>query len=238
MNDRQATILCAIIDAYVKTAEPVSSNFLIDHYDLPVSSATVRNEMMALEDAGYVRQPHTSAGRVPTEEGYRFYLQHRKQGKVIGKEASFEQTFEHHAKNEKDLMREIAKVLVELSGETAVTALESDWHHTAGLQKLFDKPDFADVENMRSLSEVVDRMDEVMADVFSDVSEEMNVWIGRENPFGNQMATIMVRYRLPNGMLGMMGLVGPLRMDYERNMNLLEEARKIIEDDYGKTKKE
>ncbi|MFA6522216.1 MAG: hypothetical protein WCT24_01320 [Patescibacteria group bacterium] len=236
MNNREATILRAIIDAYLETAEPVSSGFLVQKYDLGVSPATVRNDMMALETAGYLRQPHTSSGRVPTEEGYRFYLHDRRFGHCTERENKcLEKTFAHRTTDEKDLMREIAKALVELSGEAAVTALQSDWHHVSGLSKLFDKPDFQDVQTLRSLSNVVDRMDDVMTDAFAEAQSDMNVWIGHENPFGNQMATIMVRYKLPNGMMGMLGLVGPLRMNYERNIGLLSEARKLIEDEYGKT---
>ncbi len=59
---------------HTRTAQPVGSKSLIDQYNLKISSATVRNEMNMLEEMGYLRQPHTSAGRVPTEEGYRFFV--------------------------------------------------------------------------------------------------------------------------------------------------------------------
>ncbi|HJS17195.1 MAG TPA: heat-inducible transcriptional repressor HrcA [Anaerolineales bacterium] len=74
LNERQKTLLLLIIRDYIESAQPVGSKRLAEHYHLHLSSATIRNEMMALTEMGYLRQPHTSAGRVPTEEGYRFFV--------------------------------------------------------------------------------------------------------------------------------------------------------------------
>lgn len=74
LDDRKALILRAIVSHYVSTGEPVGSKTLVDRYRLRVSPATVRNDMGALEDRGYIYQPHTSAGRIPTDTGYRFYV--------------------------------------------------------------------------------------------------------------------------------------------------------------------
>jgi heat-inducible transcriptional repressor len=75
LSDRQEKLLGLIIREYVDSAQPVGSNPLVEKYNLEYSSATVRNEMMALTEAGFLRQPHTSAGRVPTESGYRYFVQ-------------------------------------------------------------------------------------------------------------------------------------------------------------------
>jgi heat-inducible transcriptional repressor len=74
LSERQKLILALIIRDYIETAQPVGSIRLVDHFVMDVSSATVRNDMVALTEMGYLRQPHTSAGRVPTEEGYRFFV--------------------------------------------------------------------------------------------------------------------------------------------------------------------
>jgi heat-inducible transcriptional repressor len=73
-TERQKFVLALIMHEYVRTAAPVGSRYLVEHYNLDMSSATVRNELAALTEMGYLRQPHTSAGRVPTEEGYRFFV--------------------------------------------------------------------------------------------------------------------------------------------------------------------
>lgn len=74
LDKRKKEILQAVIDEYINTAEPVSSATLVNKYGLDYSSATVRNELAELEDNGYLDKPHTSSGRVPSEKGYRFYV--------------------------------------------------------------------------------------------------------------------------------------------------------------------
>lgn len=74
LDERRAAVLKAIVSHYVTSGEPVGSKTLVERFHLGVSPATVRNDMAALEDAGYIYQPHTSAGRVPTDSGYRFFV--------------------------------------------------------------------------------------------------------------------------------------------------------------------
>jgi len=74
LTERQKTLLLLIIRDYIESAQPVGSKRLMEHYRINLSSATIRNEMAALTEMGYLRQPHTSAGRVPTEEGYRYFV--------------------------------------------------------------------------------------------------------------------------------------------------------------------
>lgn len=79
LSERQKLVLALIVRDYVETAEPISSGRLVDHFQLDFSPATARNEMAILEKKGYLYQPYTSAGRVPTKEGYRYYV-----GKLMG----------------------------------------------------------------------------------------------------------------------------------------------------------
>ena len=228
MNERQACILFAVIDEYVKTAQAVASNNIVKTYDLGVSPATVRNDMASLEEQGFLRQPHTSSGRIPTERGYRLYLEQmrrpagRKVCAQLRKAAS-------RSTNQRELMKEMAQTLAQLSGETALMSLNGDQSSVTGMSNLFEKPDFQDVDMLRSLSHVVDKFEEVMKGVFHEVDQDVRVYMGKENPFGQQMTTILVKYRLPDGMTGVFGLTGPLRMNYKRNIRLLKEAKNLLE---------
>lgn len=82
INDRMSTILDAVVHLYINSAEPVSSETILSFYDLPVSSATVRNDLLLLEKLGYLKKPHTSAGRIPTDKGYRYYVDRLMEKKI------------------------------------------------------------------------------------------------------------------------------------------------------------
>src|SRR5665213_767483 len=84
LNSRRAAILEAVVTEYIGTAEPVGSSHVASAPGVQVSSATVRSEMVALEHDGYLVQPHTSAGRIPTDKGYRFFVDHLTQPGVLG----------------------------------------------------------------------------------------------------------------------------------------------------------
>lgn len=231
LNDRQLQILGAIIQEYVATAEPVASKVIVDKYGFDISPATVRNDMAFLEEAGLLRQPHTSAGRVPTEDGYRLFLERFVRSKDTGRVSQpLRKSLEGYTQPQ-DQMRQLAKSLSELTGQAALMAVDSTWNYYTGLSQLMENPEFANVAVLKEFSKAVDRMDEVMVDVFADTSKEMNVWLGDENPFGHDLATLLVRYRLPGGQIGIIGLIGPQRMDYERNMQLLEQAKDLLNED-------
>ncbi len=93
LTERRQRLLQFIIDEYVTTAQPVGSNAIVEKYHLPVSSATIRNEMAQLEEDGYISQPHTSAGRVPTDRGYRHYVEALMREEQISEE--LQQTIRH-----------------------------------------------------------------------------------------------------------------------------------------------
>ncbi len=227
MEPRQANLLSLIIDDYIKTAEPVGSKYLVETYHLDISSATVRNEMSLLEEEGYLRHAHTSSGRIPTEKAYQYYLKHIVDAPQI---VSSEQTLGEempHESNKEVALRAIAKRLVQISGETALLAFDQNSSHVTGVSNLFLKPEFQD---SAALGELVDQFDSVMSDLFDRASTKPQVFIGSHNPFGDQMTTIIVRYDFPNTEGGILGLVGPMRMDYARNLALLAAAQKIIQE--------
>ena len=233
MNPRQELILKLIVDEYIRCAEPIGSKFLCEISGLDCSSATVRNDMVVLERAGFIRQPHTSAGRIPTEKAYVYYLQKFVDQSVVHKrEVRFNTAFQK-AKDQERAVKALAKTLVELSGETAIVAFGQKWSYYTGVSNLFAKPDFHNLERMQHLSEVVDRFDEVLKGLFDRVSDDALILLGSENPFGASMSTILVQYRLPNERMGLFGLLGPMRMDYQRNIQLVKQAKYILDEQFG-----
>lgn len=231
MNTRQETILKTVVEEYVRTAIPVGSKAVADALELDVSPATVRNDMVALEEEGYLAQPHTSAGRIPTEQAYVHYLKNCVHGKSQpGEDKKLKSGMEDQSSPELTL-RTMARTLGELSGEMAVVAFDPDRSYYAGVSNLFDKPDFHDLSVMKSMSHLIDRFDEVIAEAFTRLpAQGPQVFIGGDNPFGKDMSSILVKVRFPSGHTGMIGLVGPKRMDYGRNLGLMERTIEILDD--------
>ncbi|HEX5401794.1 MAG TPA: heat-inducible transcriptional repressor HrcA [Pseudonocardiaceae bacterium] len=120
-DERRFEVLRAIVADYVSTQEPVGSKVLVERYNLGVSSATVRNDMAALEDEGYIAQPHTSAGRVPTDKGYRLFVDRLSEIKPLtGAERRAIQSFLEGAIDLDDVLRRSVRLLAQLTRQVAV----------------------------------------------------------------------------------------------------------------------
>ncbi|MFH1142319.1 MAG: hypothetical protein ABIH67_01075 [Candidatus Uhrbacteria bacterium] len=229
MNPRQESILKSIVEYYIKTAEPVGSKLLAESSGFNISPATIRNDMVVLEKEGYIRAPHTSAGRVPTEKGYEFYLASIKNMRRTSSKQRFADAI-FEAKTQEGAVKQIAKTLVDLSGEMALVAFDPDWSYYTGVANLFNKPDFSKFGLTQELSQMLDQFDEVVKSLYENLPESPQVMIGSSNPFGQTMSSIMVKYTLPGNVSVLLGLVGPIRMDYKKNISLLEEAIESLSD--------
>jgi len=228
LDSRKQTILQLIIEDFIQTAEPVGSKHLADDFGMDVSSATIRNDMAVLEAEGYLRQTHTSSGRVPTEQAYLYYLQNVVRPKCQKNEVDNLRAGMRSSNTVESALKSIAKQLVDLTGETIILAFDPSWSYYTGVSNLFQKPEFQENNLFYSISRFVDRFDDVIAQMFDAIQEEQMVYIGSQNPFGDQMSTIMIRYQLHDERHGLLGLVGPLRMNYSKNIALMEQAKELI----------
>lgn len=222
MNERQKKLLNLIINEHIKTAEPVGSSFLVDKGGLDLSSATLRNEMADLEKEGLIYQPHTSAGRVPTEKGYQFYVDNFVEKREI--KATWRKSFEMVLKQKIDddeLMKNLAKTAVELADATVIVAFDKDHIYYTGLANLFKKPEFSDQNLIKNVSEVIDHLDDKIKQVFDKINK-VQVLIGSKNPFGDDCSSVFGKYFLNDKSTGLFIILGPKRMDYNKNLALVE----------------
>lgn len=124
LDERKIRVLCAVIDKYLKEAEPVGSRTISKGYDLGVSSATIRNEMSDLEDLGYLNKTHTSSGRVPSDKAYRFYVNNiLKAEKIrmdINKKEEIKKILTRESKEIDQLIQNSAKILSAITSYTAL----------------------------------------------------------------------------------------------------------------------
>lgn len=233
MNTRQKQLLSAIVELYTKTAVPVGSQALLEHYDFGVSSATLRNDMVALEDEGYLYQPHVSAGRIPTDAGYRIYVEEMMGDTDLSREDQRrlqKELLQLKAKHMR-LGRSTAKLLSSLSGNLAVSGIvDKDEFYDFGMRELIDNPEFQEMDELCRLVETLDSLDEKLDGVMLKLKDgETRIFIGNENPIDgiNNCSMIVAPYQTDEGR-GMLAIIGPKRMDYAKNKSLIEYMRKFL----------
>lgn len=222
MSERKKLILETILKEYLKTAAPVSSGVLVEKYKLDISTATVRNEMMELEEEGYIYQPHTSAGRIPTEIAYELFLSEIKENKKRRELKEIEhEALENLFKTDEVSWRQTAKAIAEMSGGAVFWAFHKNDLYYTGLSNLFAQPEFSRVDMVCDVSAIIDRLEEIIDEIFEEIEEGEQILVGSKNPFGNFLSTVLVKYK-NNNVSGIFGILGPMRMDYARNLALVE----------------
>lgn len=220
MQDRKQKLFSIVVAEHIQTGRPVSSLWLAEEAGLDVSSATIRNDLMALEQEGLLMHPHTSAGRVPTEGGYRQYINAADKQAKIGK-------VEARAMEEVgDDLRSLAKVIAAATNLATFIAFNKNETYLTGLSGLASQPEFAQMQLLHHLTEVADHMDENMVKVYDAVSEDdVHIYIGSENPVSNICSLLAAK--TADGAL--IGLIGPMRMDYAANVARLTHAKQLYE---------
>ena len=224
MDNRKKKLLNLVVDNYVATAEPVGSRFLLSCGKFDCGEATIRNELRVLEQEGYLTHPHTSAGRLPTAKGYRYYIDNidvtklklsKKHNDILGMTIADEIEPVQKRKN-------IAKVLTELSGQTVLLAISSDSLYYTGLSNLFLQPEFSEL--IADVSKVFDHCEQCIDDFYEKVGNDAEIFVSEEHPFGGMLSVVAGRF----GNNSLIAMMGPLRMDYKKNICLLSKAIDII----------
>lgn len=225
MEDHLGQILKLVIDQAIQTGEPVGSQFLVDQYDLEVSPATVRNYFAELEESGFIMQPHTSSGRLPTEKGYRHYLRNLIKPKALTKkEAADLAEAAKFDKEENRRLKALAKTMAELAENATVVGIGNMDSYYTGLSNLFGQPEFKDWNRIVSMSDILDRLDEVLGKLRHVRFEEPTTLIGSECPFGAMCGSVLLT--APQGCL--IGILGPMRMDYSQAMALMKRMQQLL----------
>ncbi|MBT4277856.1 hypothetical protein HOD96_03880 [Candidatus Falkowbacteria bacterium] len=226
MKDRTQKLLDYTIRNYIKTAQPVGSSFLVEKTGLDVSSATVRNELMELEQENYLYQPHTSAGRIPTEQGYKFWLETFYKNKPLSKnkQKTLDNIKDKFKKDKEQMAKELAKTISEMSGTAIIVGFSEVNIYYTGISNLFSQPEFREYQLVCSISEIVDGLEEVLPDLFKSIKNDINILIGSDNPFSEKCSIITTKL----GTNGLFIVLGPIRMNYEENIALVKFLKEII----------
>ncbi len=244
LTPRQQRILNGVINVHIESAQPVSSKLVTERYRLQFSPATVRHEMGLLEEMGYLTHPHISSGRVPTDQGYRYYVDCDFE-EVLSSSYFLERLKEgltDAAKEIESFAEKVSGMLSSFSEEAALVMVpdppvedfKKAKRHRLFLQGsayILEKPEFQDLEKLRSLFRTFEEKIKLMDWLAENTYEhEVSISIGREyQPEALwDCSVISIRYGARGKSLGTLAIVGPRRMRYSRTVPLVRQAAQFI----------
>jgi len=235
LTERQTKILKSIVEEYMESGEPVGSETLEKKYELGVSPATIRNEMVKLTEVGYLKQPHASAGRVPTKQAFKLYvsqLMEEKQLSVAEEVAAKEKIWDSRFDFDQ-LMHEAVKALAERTHALALAAVEEGNIYHAGYANILSMPEFYDIDVTRTVLSIIEEINEVRKLFEKSFGEgPIHLLLGDELGY---------EYLEPCGMVfttfdagpkkrGSVGVIGPNRLDYPRIIPLVRYFGDLVEE--------
>jgi heat-inducible transcriptional repressor len=218
LTPRQIVILKAVVDDYIDSAKPVGSEDLVDKHNLKVSPATVRNEMAELMRKGYLSVPHTSAGRIPTTVGMRYYIQNlmdEKDVPVLQEVAIKQRIWQNRYESDK-FLRQATLTLADISGLLSVIDTDDGRMYYSGTVNILEHPEFFDIDAARSLLGILDDF-EAFRTLTSRIRKENDVAViigsEMERPHMDSAGMVMANFSCGNTS-GRVSVVGPIRMAY------------------------
>ena len=236
MTDRQEKILRAIVEQYAEVAAPVGSVLLAKTFN--VSSATIRSEMARLEEMGYIEQPYTSAGRIPTDKGYRYYVNQVSEASatassnqygLIDRSARAIDARIRNAGLASKTIKSAVDSLVEITHNLAIGTI-GDQLYMSGISNLFNQPEFANTDAVHEVAFLLDNLEPWLQEAAPN--KPLSVYIGSENPVGksSRCSLVVSKYRSPYSDNSYIGVVGPTRQNYAQTMNLVRYAGEALEE--------
>ena len=230
LTPRQEKILAAIIEQYAEVASPVGSSLLAKAFG--VSSATIRAEMAELEKRKLITQPHTSAGRIPTDSGYRYYVNKVQQASEDQPVSRAERALTarvNQAGLPEQTIKNAVDTLVELTHNLGMATIGNQLY-MSGLSNLFNQPEFVSVARVQEVARLLDNLQPWLREAAPN--ETVSVYIGHENPIGRgaDCSLIISKFRSPYSDHSYIGVLGPTRQSYRGVINLVERAGLALEE--------
>lgn len=230
MTERQEMILRSVVEEYAEVASPVGSQLLAKIFN--VSSATIRSEMVELERLGFIKQPHTSAGRIPTDKGYRHYVNQATEADQMkapsGSSRALTARIGEGSLPERAIKNTV-DTLVELTQNLGVATIGNQLY-MSGLSNLFGQPEFIHSGQVKEVAKLLDNLEPWLREAAPNKS--LSVYIGKENPIGRNSgcSLIISKFRSPYSDKSFIGVLGPTRQSYKEVMGLVENAGHMLEE--------
>lgn len=227
LDKKYKKILYAIIEEYIESKNPIASEYLVNKKKLDCCSATVRNIMLELDEAGYLYQPYISAGRIPTNLAYRLYVndlnyEQKLSKKIETKLESFLNTLTINDVSQKSKF--LAKFYTDISKNAILLCFSPYNYYITGFSDVLSQPEFYEFEKLQNLSLVFDNLESICESLFENV-KNTEISIGVEGSFSENLSSIKSRFSH-----GVITIIGLTRMDYKQNLALINYFKNKIGD--------
>lgn len=236
LSDRQIAILKAVVEEYIETAIPVGSEPLERKYNLGVSPATIRNEMSLLGQHGYLKQPHTSAGRIPTALTLRLYVNQLMQESQLSvtEEVTTRERMWDHRQDISELMRESVRALATQLQTISLITLSEGKTYSSGYSYLLSMPEFYDIDVTRQVLSLVDENVGALQQLFAQTQsgQPVRLIFGEElnYPFLEPVGMVFADFYLGPNTKGTIGIIGPSRIDFSHVIPRVRYYAQLLED--------
>src|SRR3989344_4336644 len=243
VSERQGKILNCIVGEYIGSKTPVSSKVLSSKYGFGIRPSTMRIEFQKLTELGYLAHPHTSAGRVPTDKGYRFYVDNlspKSKSKEFGQSKKILSSPSSLSLNESSTIegaddsfkffQHLTQRIAELTSALTIAYFpEEDIVFKEGWDEIFKEPEFEDTAFVSRFMATVQNFEKHFNEL-QDL-DELQIFIGKENQLAGaqEFSTIISRIHLPEKKEGLVAILGPKRMAYDKNLGIMESLTKLLE---------
>lgn len=235
LSSRQTQLLKVLIDEYIETAEPVGSLTLERKYNLGVSPATIRNEMVALTESGFLRQPHTSAGRVPSPKAMKFYINQLMEEKNLSvtEEVRAKENVWDSRENIDNLMKEATRALSQKTHSLAVASLDDGDVWSYGHSNIFGNPEFDNYQVCQSIFETIEQERRIRELLFEHLTGQtpIEVLFGEELgwEFFEPVGLVASRFKIGDHE-GAIGIIGPYRLNYASIIPTVRYFGKLVQE--------
>ncbi len=219
LTDRQIQILKCIIEEYIESGEAVGSETLDRKYNLGISPATIRNEMVILAQQGFLDQVHTSSGRVPTPVAMKFYIKQlmREKDLSVKEEVEVKSRIWDHRDEADDLLRQAVSILASKADGIAIALTDQGDVFHAGYARILNVPEFYDIDVTKTVFSLLDDIEQLKL-IFSLSREEDPIHILLGDDFNNEFLSpcgvIYTSFPMGSYANASMGVIGPSRFDY------------------------
>lgn len=235
-RERKDLVLEIVVDQYIQTISPVSSALITEQFPIDLSSATVRNILAELEEDGYLTHPHTSAGRIPTQSGYRYYVDHlMHQIQLLEEEkVRIKAEYLHEMSELERLLEKTSEVVSEVTNYTSIISVDG-WHDKIfcrGTSRVVQYPEAQDLAKIQYILNALEEKGRILEIINRDLAQKVQIYIGQElacSPI-NDCSLVVASYKTHQGASGRIAVLGPTRMNYSRVVSALDYFSELMQE--------